>query len=232
MLKLSEGQCEVFYECRQSPPTEQPLLNACGETSAMNTSLDRVAELIPLPVAEKAVRQWFVLYTRSNHEKRVEQHLRRRNIESFLPLYTVARRWKNRTTAKVQLPLFPGYVFVKIARRESVRVFEIPMVHSIVGNGREALALPEDEIETLRTGLHLRQVDPFPYVKIGVRARIRSGPLAGLEGVVVRKDNRFRVVLSIDLIMKSIAVQVDADEIEPVLFSPSSYSLPSKVANL
>lgn len=180
----------------------------------MNTNLDQVAELIPLPVAEETVRQWFALYTGSNHEKRVEQHLRTRNIESFLPLYTVARRWRNRTTAKVQLPLFPGYVFVKIARTESVRVLEIPMVHSIVGNGREALALPDAEIQALRSGLHLRQVDPCPYVKTGVRVRIRSGPLAGLEGVVVRKDARLRVILSIDLIMRSVAVQVNAHEIE------------------
>lgn len=168
-----------------------------------------------MPVPIEPVRHWFALYTASNHEKKIEQLLRIKKIETFLPLYTATRRWKNRTTAKVQLPLFPCYVFVKIARKESIRVLEIPMVHSIVGNAREALALPDDEIAALRSGLHLRQVDPYPYVKTGARARIRSGPLAGLEGVVVRKDARLRVVLSIDLIMKSVAVQVDAAEIEP-----------------
>lgn len=177
-------------------------------------------EAVPLPAAAKLIRHWFALYTAPNHEKSVHQQLRMKDIEAFLPLYTVSKRWKNRTTARVQLPLFPSYVFAKIARAEAIRVLEIPAVHCIVGNGREALALPDAEIETLRSGLHLRKVDPYPYLKTGVRASIRSGPLAGLEGCVVRKDARFRVVLSIDLIMKSIAVQVDANELEPLLFFP------------
>jgi transcription antitermination factor NusG len=185
----------------------------------MNTILTQEAEAVPLPVATKLIRHWFALYTAPNHEKSVQQQLRMKGIETFLPLYTVTKRWKNRTAARVQLPLFPSYVFAKIARAEAVRVLEVPTVHWIVGNGREALALPDVEIETLRSGLHLRKVDPYPYLTTGVRARIRSGPLAGLEGSVIRKDSRFRVVLSIDLIMKSIAVQVDATELEPLLFS-------------
>ena len=160
--------------------------------------------------------RWYALYTQSNHEKKIEEQLRRRGIEVFLPLYSATKRWKNRTTVRLQLPLFPNYVFVKILPRDSAHVLKVPMVHSIIGNGREEMALPDGEIEALRSGLHLRQVDPYPYVKTGVRARIRSGPLAGLEGIVVRKDDGLRVVLSIDLIMKSVAVQVDADELEPL----------------
>jgi transcription antitermination factor NusG len=87
-------------------------------------------------------------------------------------------------------------------------------VRFIVGDGRKALPLPDEEIETLRSGLHLRQVDPYPYVRVGNRARIRSGPLAGLAGIVVRKDDQFRVVLNMDLIRRSIAVHVSADELE------------------
>jgi transcription antitermination factor NusG len=160
------------------------------------------------------VRHWFALYTAPNHEKRIEKQLHLRSIESFLPLFTVTRRWKNRTTAKVQLPLFAGYIFVKIEDRERVRVLEIPGALSIVGKAREPMPLPDAEIEGLRAGLQLRQADPYPYLKVGNRVRIRSGALAGWEGIVVRKDDGLRVVLTIDSIMRSMAVHVSADELE------------------
>src|SRR5437667_8300361 len=86
------------------------------------------------PSSGEIRRKWFAVYTASNHEKKVERHLQMKEIESFLPLHTVTRRWKNRVTAKVDLPLFAGYVFVKIAETENVKVLEIPMVYSIVGN--------------------------------------------------------------------------------------------------
>lgn len=168
----------------------------------------------PPPTAREPVRSWFALYTSSNHEKKAEQHLRMKDIETFLPTQVATRRWKNRVTVKVEVPLFTGYVFVRIARTQCAKVLEVPLVHSIVGNGREALALPENEVEVLRSGLHQRQIDPYPYLKVGQMARIRSGALAGLEGVIVRKDGQLRVVLSIDLIMKSIAVHVTADELD------------------
>jgi transcription antitermination factor NusG len=158
---------------------------------------------------------WFAVYTASNHEKRVEQHLLMRDIETYLPLYAVTRRWRNRTTVKLQLPLFTGYVFVRIPRTESARVLAVPNVRFIVGDGRRPLPLPDEEIDILRSGLLQRQVDPHPFAKVGARVRIHSGPLAGLEGVVLRKDDQLRVVLSLDLIKKSIAVHVTADEIEP-----------------
>jgi len=182
---------------------------------AQTNRTDQTQAMQEIQVPAERERNWFALYTASNHEKKVEQHLQMREIETFLPLYTVTRRWKNRVTASVKLPLFAGYVFARIARTESARVLEVPLVHSIVGNGREALPIPDTDIDALRSGLHLRQSEPYPYVKVGARARIRSGPLAGLEGVVVRKDGHLRVVLSLELIMKSIAVHVRADELEP-----------------
>ena len=159
--------------------------------------------------------KWYALHTFSNQEKRVEQHLRMKGIEVFLPLYTVTKRWKNRTTNKIDLPLFTGYLFVKISAVTRVRVLEIPSVVSIVSNGREPLALPSYEIDKLRAGLRAGQIDPHPYLKIGSRARIRSGAMAGLEGVVVRKDDHLKVVVSIESIMRSFAVHVHADELEP-----------------
>ena len=168
------------------------------------------------PSTMEQARNWYALYTASNQEKRVEQHLRMKGVEVFLPLYTVTKRWKNRTTQKIELPLFTGYLFARIALNERVRVLEVPTVVSIVGSGRELLPLPDAEIDILRAGLRLRQVDPYPYLRIGNRARIRSGPLAGLEGVVIRKDGHLRVVVSVESIMRSFAVHVYADELEPM----------------
>lgn len=160
-------------------------------------------------------RHWYALHTLSNHEKRVEQYLQSKGVETFLPLCTVVKRWKNRTTAKVHLPLFSGYAFVHIMTPERVRVLSVPGVLSIVGIAGKPTPLLDAEIETLRVGLHLRRVDPHPYLNIGNRARIRSGPLTGLEGIVVRKDDRLRIVLTLDQIMRSVAVHVDAEELEP-----------------
>src|ERR1700678_1904607 len=103
--------------------------------------------------SEELRQEWFALFTASNNEKQVERHLRRKEIETFLPLYTVMRRWKNRTTAKVELPLFAGYLFARFARQESSRVLDVPMVYSIVGNKRGSLAIADAEIEALRAGL-------------------------------------------------------------------------------
>jgi transcription antitermination factor NusG len=165
-----------------------------------------------LPISDG--RSWFAVYTASNHEGRVAKHLRVKEIETFLPQYSVTKRWKNRTSVKVDLPLFAGYVFARIAPTERIRVLEVPMVYSIVGNKREPSALPDAEIERLRAGLQGRQAYPFPYVKVGNRVRVRSGALAGLEGVIVRTYGGLSVVLNVDMIQRSIAVHVEADELE------------------
>ena len=164
----------------------------------------------PMP----ADRRWYAVYTVSNHEKRAEEFLRAKDVEVYLPLYSVTRRWKNRTSVKLSLPLFTGYLFAKIAPSERGKVLEVPAVMSIVGSSRGPTPVSDVEIETLKSGLQLRQVDPCPYLKVGNRARIRSGPLAGLEGVVLRRDDSLRVVVTIESIMRSFAVHVNADEVE------------------
>jgi transcription antitermination factor NusG len=137
-----------------------------------------------------------------------------------MPHYRVIRRWKNRCTKNLDLPLFPGYLFVRIAAAERIRVIEVPSVVTIVGRGREPVALPDSEIESLRAGLHLRHAEPHPHLAVGRRARIRGGPLSGMEGVVVRKSNSLRVVLTLDLIMQSVSVEVDGSELEAVSGAP------------
>ena len=137
-------------------------------------------------------------------------------MHSFLPLYRSVRRWKDRRQ-ELELALFPGYVFVRIALQDRLRVLQLPSVVHLVGSPGRPSPLPESEMDGLRQGLS-NQVhsEPHPYLKVGRRVRVVHGPLAGAEGILIRKKDRFRVVLSIDLIMRSVALEVDAADLEPV----------------
>ncbi len=158
---------------------------------------------------------WYAAYTCANHEKRVAEQLGERNVEHFLPLYETVRRWRDRRV-RLQLPLFPGYLFVRLALRDRIRVLQVPSVVRLVSFGEHPIALPENEIETLRSGLRGGLgAQPHPYLTTGRRVRIQGGPLAGMEGILLRRKSSFRVVLSIDLIMRSVAVEVDAADLLP-----------------
>jgi transcription antitermination factor NusG len=181
--------------------------------------------------------RWFALYTTPRHEKRVAQHLLQRQIEHYLPIYRASRKWSDGSKVVLDLPLFPGYVFVRIPRSERVRVLEVPGALDLVGGTGGALAaLPEEEIEALRGGALLRRAEPHPLLQAGCRARIRAGAFAGMEGIVVRRKNTFRVVLTMNLIMQSISVEVDEQDLE--LLEPEtrlpleagSASLPDRAA--
>lgn len=160
-------------------------------------------------------RNWFAVFTRSHHEKRVVQHLTGRGIESFLPLYRAVHQWTHHRTVALDLPLFPNYLFIHIAPHERIRTLEVPGVLTLVGCGNSPSALADFEIERLRSGLSMRKSEPHPYLAAGARVCIARGPFAGLEGVVLRKKSCLRVVLSVDFIAQSIAVEVDASELEP-----------------
>jgi len=168
--------------------------------------------------------KWFAAYTHSCQEKRVAQHLSTREIDFFLPVHRVISRWKNGLRVPIERPLFPGYVFVKANRRDRVRILEVPGVHSIVGVGREPTPLPYEEMEVLRRGVLLLNVEPHPFLKAGERVLIRRGPLEGMTGIVVRQKNNVRVILSIDLIMKSISVELDAQDLEIVGQDSSTFA--------
>ena len=165
--------------------------------------------------ADGSSPQWFAAYTIPRHEKHVSEILAERQIETFLPLYRTARQWKKSTPVVLELPLFPTYVFVRIARRARGAVLGIPGVLSIVGSSKEPWPLPNFEIEALRRGMQTRKVEPHPYLKVGERVRVKAGAMAGIQGVLVRKKNEFRVVITLDAIMRSIAVEVDAADVEP-----------------
>ncbi len=161
--------------------------------------------------------RWYAAYTCANHEKQVAQQLRNRGVEHFLPLYDAVHRWKDRRV-RLQLPLFPGYVFVRLPLRDRLEVLQIPSVIRLVGfGGGLPASLPEREIEILRTGFagDLR-AQPHPYLTIGRRVRIINGPLAGMEGILRRRKGNYRVVLAVDLIQRSIAVEADAADLAPL----------------
>lgn len=161
-------------------------------------------------------QRWYAVYTCARHEKRVSEQLERKAVETFLALYETVHRWKN-GLARVQLPLFPGYVFVHIPLKERLKVLEIRSVVRLVGFNGVPAPLPDGEIEALRQRLVSGvRAEPYPYLRIGRRVRVNNGPLLGAEGILVRTRNKSRIVLSIDLIMRSIAAEVEASDVEPI----------------
>jgi transcription antitermination factor NusG len=153
---------------------------------------------------------------RPSHEAQVAKRFEIREIESYLPQYQVEHRWKNRCTKTLGLPLFPGYIFAHISPTERIRVLGVPTVLFIVGTAGRRIPLPICDIDALRARLVTRSAGPHLFLKVGEHARIRRGALAGMEGVVLRRGNNLRVVISLDLIMQSVVVEVDWDELEPV----------------
>jgi transcription termination/antitermination protein NusG len=159
--------------------------------------------------------RWFVVHTRSRHEKSASELLRRKDIETFLPLYHSTRRWQN-GDHEVHLPLFPGYTFVRMALRDRLEVLKVPGVVRLVGVRHTAVPLDDAEVEGLRQALAAGvSVAPHPYLIVGRRVRITAGPLTGREGILVRRRGALRMVLSIDLIQRSVLVDLDASELEP-----------------
>ena len=159
--------------------------------------------------------RWYAAYTRSRHEKSVADVLERKQIETFLPLYETVRRWKN-GDHRVQLPLFPGYAFVRIPLLDRLHVLKVPGVVRLVGFDGTPVALDDAEVESLRQALSAGvKAAPHPYLTVGRRVRITAGPLAGREGILVRRKGATRVVLSIDLIQRSLALVVGLAEVEP-----------------
>ena len=128
--------------------------------------------LIPEHMADwRLASHWFAVYTTPRHEKRVDQHFGVRGIERYLPLYQVQRKWADGSRVTLNLPLFPGYIFVRIERAQRVSVLEVPGVLAIVGGtGGTPAPLPLADIEALRFGLHLRRAEPHPLLQIGQRA--------------------------------------------------------------
>jgi len=168
------------------------------------TPIDSHADYIDDPCV------WYVLYTRHQHEKAVAQILTSKGFEILLPLYSTTRRWKDRTKL-LSLPLFPCYVFLRGGLERRLAIMTTPGVHALVSTAGQPAAIPADEIEAIRRVAESgARVEPYPYLKCGDRMRVKCGPLVGIEGILVRKKNLYRLVLSMNMLGKSAAVEIDA----------------------
>jgi transcription antitermination factor NusG len=156
---------------------------------------------------------WYAAYLCAHHEKRVSAELGARSVEHFLPLYSSVRRWKDRRVP-LELPLFPGYVFVRLLLCERLRVLQIPSVVRLVGFGGSPVPLPDRDMDLMMAGLSQSQsAEPHPFLRAGRRVRIMAGPFAGMEGVLKRRKGRLRVIISLELIQRSIMVEAEACDI-------------------
>jgi transcription antitermination factor NusG len=165
--------------------------------------------------ATRETEDWWAVYTRHQHEKTVAEMLSAKDFEVFLPLYESIRRWKDRSK-KLTLPLFPCYVFVRGGLNRRLQVVTTPGVHMILFHGEDVAMIPGVEVETIRKAVEGPfRVEPHPFLKCGERVRVIRGSLQGVEGVLVRKKNLYRLVLSVDMMAKSVALEIDATDVEP-----------------
>jgi transcription antitermination factor NusG len=174
-------------------------------------------QLIDLPSAEVTPPSaWYAIYTRYRHEKTVAQILTKKGLETFLPLYASAHRWKDRTKL-VSLPIFPCYVFIKEGLDRRLDIVTTPGFHALVSTGGLPIAIPHDEIEAIRRAVESgSNVSPHPFLKCGERVRVKCGPLTGVEGILVRVKNQCRLVVSVEMLGKAVAVEVDTYLVEKV----------------
>jgi transcription antitermination factor NusG len=153
--------------------------------------------------------RWYAAYTRANHERRVADQLDEHGVQNYLPQYESVRNWKDRKV-RLQLPLFPGYVFVHLGLPSRLQVLQVPGVAWLVSFAGRPAAVPEEEFARIRGFLDKGfRAEPHPYLKAGRRVRVRSGPFEGLEGIVVRRKNSTRLVISLELIERAMAVDVE-----------------------
>jgi transcription antitermination factor NusG len=157
--------------------------------------------------------KWYVLFVRSNQEKRIAQHLNDRAIEYFLPVFETVRQWRDRKV-KLLSPLFPGYVFVRLPLVKSLKVLMIPNVVNLVGTRTAPSVISDEEIEWIRRAMEHGKTEPHPYLKVGSRVVINAGAMAGMEGILIRMQNSTRVLICLDSISRAFAVEMDSNWLE------------------
>jgi transcription antitermination factor NusG len=159
---------------------------------------------------------WYAVAVRSNFERIVTQSLRQRDYEVFFPAFLAKRRWSDRTKL-VECALFPGYLFCRMDLQQRVPLLNTPGVVSIVGIGKRAIPVPDGEVAAIQriieSGL---PVAPWPFLKAGESVHIHRGPLAGMEGIVIAAKNRSRLVVSVEMLRRSITVEIDYDWAEAI----------------
>ncbi len=160
--------------------------------------------------------RWFALIVKPRHEKAVDGLLRTKGLEGFVPLYTARNQWADRYK-NVELPLFPGYALTRFEPAHGSSVLSTPGVVGIVRIGRDYASIPDDEIAALRrctsSGL---KVEPWPHLGVGALVRLEHGPLAGLTGTVLQISKTMKLVVSLNLLSRSVTVEIDRDWVGPI----------------
>jgi transcription antitermination factor NusG len=172
------------------------------------------AQVVQIPVASRQ-GSWFALHVRSRHDKLVAANLRVRGMEPLLPLYRSRRRWSDRTRV-MDLPLFPGYVFCRFNPEMLLPILMTPGVVRVVSASKRPCPVAEEEIAAIQRIVSSGStVEPWPYLQTGQKVRILDGPLFGIEGILLDVKNRRRLVVSVHLLQRSVAVEVDRECIGP-----------------
>jgi transcription antitermination factor NusG len=175
-----------------------------------------VAPSVVLPSVFREIAAWYAVYTYPRHEKTVTEQLEWKSVEVFLPTFGAERAWKDRK-ARLQLPLFPGYVFTRIPLSERVKVLATPGVVRILSFNGMPAAIADSEIEAVRICLERGgTLEKHPFLKVGERVRVLKGAFEGLEGIVTRHKNGCKLVVSIDLIRQSVALEIGPELLEPL----------------
>jgi len=190
-------------------------------TSTVNPNASSKAQSVQRPLASGQIylaeqlhtECWYAVYTRARHEKSVAAQCAQRGIQTLLPLYCVQHRWKQRR-AEVLLPLFPSYVFVRIALLNRLRMLSVPGIVCIVSFKGIPAVVPEAQINALSRAIALGRAHPTVYLQSGKRVRVTAGPLIGLEGIVVELRGDVRVVVSFEWMSRSVAISLDATDVE------------------
>ena len=162
--------------------------------------------------------EWFAVYTRHRHEKAVAHHLDMLGFEVFLPLRFDAHQWTDRRKI-IAMPLFPSYVFLSGDLKRRFDILNVPGVCLLVCSDGKPAKIPESELNAVRRIVNsLVLVEPHPFLRCGERVRVHTGPLTGIEGIVIRKKDSLRLVLSVEMLGRSVAVDVDEAHVEPVRY--------------
>jgi len=181
-----------------------------GDQLMPNSQMDLVAENAQRTEGQLTQFPWFALQVRARFEQRVAEHLDGKGYEWFLPMYKCRKRWSDRIK-QVEAPLFPGYFFCRINLQDRLPILKTPGVIQIVGSNRTPIAVDEGEVQAIQrmvaSGIPNQ---PWPFLAAGDRVRIESGPLCGLEGILVDFKGNHRLVLSVTLLQRSVAVEIDS----------------------
>ena len=175
-----------------------------------------MAEIGSASVFQDMPLRWYALHTRSRHEKAIAARLDLQATETFLPLHRSRHTWRNGVHADVDLPLFPGYLFARMRLTDRLRMLQTPGVLGFAATSARPTAIADEEMDLLRCATESLKAEPHPYLSCGDKVRIVAGALAGLEGILTRRKHEYRVVLSIEAIMRAVVVEVSEFDIQPI----------------